>query len=75
MALGTAGRWLAALCAGSCVAAAQAKLPPPSPEQTAKAAEAKEKAAQVAKQEAEQAAKAQDRVAERYRKSKATPHR
>jgi hypothetical protein len=64
------GRWLAVLCACACVGVVQAKLPAPSDEQKAKAAEAKEKAAQDAKNEAEQLGKAQDRVAERYRKGK-----
>lgn len=48
------------------VGAAQAKLPPPSDEQKAKAEEAKAKAAETAKKEAELLGKAQDRVAERY---------
>lgn len=45
---------------------AWAKLPPPSEEAQAKAAEAKVKAAETAKAEAELLGKAQDRVAEAY---------
>jgi hypothetical protein len=47
-----------------------AKLPPPSEEAKAKAAEAKVKADEAAKKEAEQLAKAQDRAAANYRKNK-----
>lgn len=46
-----------------------AKLPPPSEEQKAKAAEAKAKAGEAAKKEAELLAKSQDRVADRYIKA------
>lgn|SRR5574340_705857 len=53
---------LAALVAGS----AWAKLPPPTPEQQAKAAEAKEKAAEAAKKEAAALSKVQDEVVARY---------
>lgn len=49
---------------------AYAKLPPPPPVDPAKAEEAKMKAAEAAKKESEQLAKAQDRVAERYKKEK-----
>lgn len=52
------------------VGAAYAKLPPPSDEQKAKAAEAKAKAGDAAKKEAESLGKVQDRVAERYKKEK-----
>ncbi len=45
---------------------AQAKLPPPSEEQKAKAEETKAKAAEAAKKDAELLDKAQSRVAERY---------
>lgn len=45
---------------------AWAKLPPPTPEEQAKAEEAKAKAAEAAKKDAEALAKAMDRVAERY---------
>ena len=48
---------------------AWAKLPPPTEEQKAKAAEASTKAAEAAKKEAEALAKAQDRVAESYLKA------
>jgi outer membrane lipoprotein-sorting protein len=54
---------LALTVAGSSV---WAKLPPPSEEAKAKAAEAKEKAAVAAKTEAELLGKSQDRVAEKY---------
>jgi hypothetical protein len=53
-----------------------AKLPPPSEEAKAKAAEAKAKADEAAKKDAEQLAKAQDRAVANYRKShggKASP--
>lgn len=51
---------------------AHAKLPTvaPSPEQQAKAAEAKAKADEAAKKDAEQLAKAQDRAAENYKRGK-----
>ena len=52
---------------------AMARLPALSDEQKAKAEEAKAKAAEGAKKEAELLAKSQDRVAERYKKSKGTP--
>jgi len=52
------------------VGAAYAKLPPPTEEQKAKAAEAKAKADEAAKKEGELLGKAQDRVAERYKKEK-----
>ena len=52
------------------VGLAYAKLPPPSEEQKAKAAEAKAKADEGAKNEAELLGKVQDRVAERYKKEK-----
>jgi hypothetical protein len=50
--------------------AAYAKLPPPAPVDPVKAEEAKAKAAEAAKKEAEELARAQDRVAERYKKEK-----
>ncbi len=49
------------------VGMASAKLPP-SPVDPVKAEEAKQKAAEAAKKEAEQLGKAQDRVADRYKK-------
>lgn len=52
------------------VGLAYAKLPPPSEEAKAKAAEAKAKAAEGAKKAGELLGKAQDRVAERYKKEK-----
>jgi Flp pilus assembly protein TadB len=57
------------LVAGA-VGLAYAKLPAPSAEQQAMAADKKAKAAAGAKQAAEALAKAQDRVAERYKKEK-----
>lgn len=45
---------------------AWAKLPPPSEEAQAKAAEAKVKAAETAKMDSEMLGKAQDRVAQKY---------
>jgi len=52
--------------------AAHAKLPTaaPTPEQQAKAAEAKAKADEAAKKDAEQLSKAQDRAADNYKRSK-----
>jgi len=61
---------LAALVVGCAVGVAFAKLPPPSEEAKAKAAEAAKKAGEAAKKEAEALAKAMDRVAERYKKEK-----
>ena len=62
----------ALLVAGS-VGLAYAKLPAPTEEQKAKAAEAKEKAAAAAKKSDEALARAQDRAVEHYRKTKGTP--
>lgn len=61
---------LPALLVCGVVSAAYAKLPPPPPVDPAKAEEAKKKAAEAAKKEADMLAKAQDRVAERYKKEK-----
>jgi hypothetical protein len=47
-----------------------AKLPPPSVDAKAKAAEAKAKADEAAKKDAEQLGKAQDRAVANYRKNK-----
>lgn len=52
------------------VGLAYAKLPAPSEEQKAKAAEAKAKSDDAAKKDGEQLGKAQDRVADRYKKEK-----
>ena len=49
-----------------------AKLPPPSDEAKAKAAEAKVKADDAAKKDAEQLGKSQDKAAANYRKNKGT---
>ena len=56
-----------AFCVGGI---ASAKLPPPSEEQKAKAAEAKAKAEEAAKKDGELLAKSQDRAAENYKKTK-----
>lgn len=52
------------------ISVASAKLPAPPPADPAKAAAAKEKAAAAAKKSAELLGKAQDRVADRYKKQK-----
>jgi hypothetical protein len=57
---------IAAAFAGS----AWAKLPPPSPEAAAKAAEAKQKADAAAKKDAADVAKAQDRAVTNYKRNK-----
>lgn len=54
------------------VGMASAKLPPPPPVDPAKAEEAKMKAAETAKKDSDSLAKAQDRVADRYKKQKGT---
>ena len=51
--------------------AAWAKLPPPSPEAAAKAAETKQKADEAAKKDAADLAKAQDHTVANYKKNKA----
>jgi|GEM_PF-1644659 hypothetical protein len=51
---------------------ASAKLPAPSEEAKAKAAEAKAKADEAAKKDGENLGKAQDRVADRYKKQNKT---
>ena len=60
-----------ALLVCGAVGMASAKLPPP-PVDPAKAEEVKMKAAETAKKESEALAKAQDRVADRYKKQKGT---
>ena len=57
---------LAVLLASICLPAA-AKLPPPTPEALAKAAEAKAKSEQASKQAAEQISRYQDRAVENWR--------
>ncbi|HXF66480.1 MAG TPA: hypothetical protein VNK67_07285 [Burkholderiales bacterium] len=59
-----------ALIVASAVGLAYAKLPPPTEEQKAKAAEAAKKAAEAAKKAREAEEKAMDRVVERYKKEK-----
>lgn len=61
-----------ALLVCGAVGMASAKLPPPPPVDPAKAEEAKMKAAEIAKKDSESLAKAQDRVADRYKKQKGT---
>ena len=62
--------FIAALAVGLCTGIANAKIPAPVMDDAAKAKaeEAKAKAADAAKKDGEQLAKAQDRVAERYKK-------
>lgn len=62
---------LAALLTCGWTAGVHAKLPAPTDEQSAKAAEAKAKAADAAKRDGELLAKSQDRVAEHYKRTKA----
>ena len=62
-------KMIPAVLACCVVGLASAKLPAP-PADPAKAAAAKEKAAAAAKKSAELLGKAQDRVAERYKKQK-----
>jgi hypothetical protein len=59
-----------ALLAGWLAGAAYGKLPAPTPEEQAKAEAAKTKAAEAAKKDAEALGRAQDRVAERYKREK-----
>jgi hypothetical protein len=67
---------LVTILTGACIAvgvAAHAKIPAPpaTPEQEAKAADVKAKAAEAAKKQAELLGKAQDRAADNYKKGKA----
>ena len=63
-------KWLPALLVGGTVSLALAKLPAPPPVDPAKAAEAKQKAAEAAKKARADEEAAMDRVAERYKKEK-----
>ena len=63
-------KWLPALLVGGTVSLALAKLPAPPPVDPAKAAEAKQKAAEAAKRARANEEAAMDRVAERYKKEK-----
>ncbi|HEU4622977.1 MAG TPA: hypothetical protein VFS42_12210 [Burkholderiaceae bacterium] len=63
---------LAVLLVGA-MSAAQAKLPPPTDEQKAKAEEAKAKAAEAAKKDGELLAAYQDKVVARYKGQGDTP--
>jgi hypothetical protein len=64
------GMALAALVTGLAFGIASAKLPPPTDEQKAKAAEAKTKADEAAKKQAELLGKSQDRAVENYKRGK-----
>ncbi len=59
-----------ALIVCGAVGMASAKLPAPPPVDPVKAEEAKKKAADTAKKDADELGKAQDRVADRYKKQK-----
>jgi len=61
---------LAALLTGLAFGVASAKLPAPSDEQKAKAAEAKAKSDEGARRETELLGKSQDRAAESYKRGK-----
>jgi len=61
---------MTALMMGCLIGVASAKLPAPPPVDPAVAEAAKKKAAEAAKKEADLLAKAQDRVADRYKKQK-----
>ncbi len=63
---------LAAVVLGVAFSAASAKLPAPTDDQKAKAAEAKTKADEAAKKDAELLTKAQDRATDNYKKGKVT---
>lgn len=65
-------KYLAAIAATALCASAWAKLPPPTPEAKAKAAEATAKSAWQAKVDGYQLCNAQDRVAAKYRASAAS---
>ena len=60
---------IAAVIAGCVFGMASAKLPPPTDEQKAKAAEAKAKSDEAAKKEAELLGKYQDRAVGHYKKT------
>jgi hypothetical protein len=61
---------MTALMMGCLIGVASAKLPAPPPADPAVAEAAKKKAAEAAKKDADLLAKAQDRVADRYKKQK-----
>ena len=61
---------MTALMMGCLIGGASAKLPAPPPVDPAVAEAAKKKAAEAAKKDADLLAKAQDRVADRYKKQK-----
>jgi hypothetical protein len=63
-------KWLPALLVGCTVSLSFAKLPAPPPVDPAKAAEAKQKAADTAKKARADEEAAMDRVVERYKKEK-----
>lgn len=65
-----AGMIVAALVTGLAFGMASAKLPAPTGEQKARAAQAKAKAADAAKRQAEFLGKSQDRAVENYKRGK-----
>lgn len=68
----TVTRIAVVLIAAGLAGPAWAKLPPPSPEAAAKAAEAKQKADEAAKKDAADLGKAQDRAVANYKRNKGT---
>lgn len=70
MKISTMWKMIPAVLICGVVGLASAKLPAPPPADPAKAAEAKKKAADAAKKNSELLGKAQDRVADRYKKQK-----
>ena len=66
----TATRIAVVLIAAGLAGSAWAKLPAPSPEAAAKAAEAKQKADEAAKKDAADLTKAQDRTVANYKRNK-----
>jgi len=65
-------RWMAAAALAAAAAVAMAKLPPPSPEQAQAAAAKKEQEQAQLEKEKQLLEQAQDRVAERYKRTKGT---
>jgi hypothetical protein len=63
-------RWMVAAALAAAAAVATAKLPPPSPEQAQAAAAKKEQEQAQLEKEKQLLEQAQDRVAERYRRTK-----
>jgi hypothetical protein len=65
-------RWMAAAALAAATAVALAKLPPPTPEQQEAAAAKKEQEQAQLEKEKQLLERAQDRVAERYKRTKGT---